>query len=152
MNGLLLRPLHGKGNTAWAKSSYFLDFDPRHFLREGFHYQGIPVGELVYPSLIECFQLLLGLAKVFQNFVHERTIPGVAERHYMGYSNYMTKTKNIKAGTTFRILVGMPRTGTVTRVTAAKVYYDSINEAGMTQHFITPRSMFLNPVMIEVNA
>jgi hypothetical protein len=95
MSALLLGTLHSKSDPTRAQSGDFLNLGPRHLVGEGLHDQGITVGELVYTSLVECFQRFVGLAQVVQYFVHKRTIPGVVDLHYMGYSKCMSTTAEV---------------------------------------------------------
>jgi len=44
----------------------------------------------------------------------------------------------------------MPRTGTVTRVTKAKVFFNTINSVGEAVHEVTTRAMFGNAAIVEV--
>ena len=62
----------------------------------------------------------------------------------------LAAARKIKAGATFRILLGTPRLGTITKVTASKVYYTTVNEAGELVPRLTSRSMFDNAAAIEV--
>lgn len=62
----------------------------------------------------------------------------------------MTTTQSIKAGTEFRILLGMPRTGKVTKVTSTRVFYNTVASNGEVIPEITSRAMFDNAAMIEV--
>ena len=62
----------------------------------------------------------------------------------------MTTTQNIKAGTEFRILLGMPRTGIVTKATKTRVFYNTVASNGEIIPEVTTRAMFSNAAMIEV--
>ncbi len=70
-------------------------------------------------------------------------IPGV-------YTEYMSTNQNIKAGTEFRILLGMPRTGKITKVTRTRVFYNTVASNGEVIPEITTRAMFDNAAMVEV--
>jgi hypothetical protein len=61
------------------------------------------------------------------------------------YTLNMTNNNSPKAGQTYKLING--RSVTVTKVTAAKVRYTWINEAGETIPFISARAAFANPVM-----
>jgi len=62
----------------------------------------------------------------------------------------LAASQKIKPGVHFRILLGMPRTGTITKVTASKVHYTTVNADGELVPHLTSRDVFDNAAMIEV--
>jgi hypothetical protein len=92
------------------------------------------------------FDLLGELFKFHERKCTARLTPPRIAR----YTLNMTNNNSPKAGQSYKLING--RTVTVTKVTAAKVRFTWINEAGEVVPFITTRGAFANPVLATLVA
>jgi hypothetical protein len=60
-------------------------------------------------------------------------------------------TNRIAAGMKFRVILGSPRECVITKVTSARVYFNSIREGEEARFEFMPRAMIGNAAMVEVS-